>query len=384
MSFPLSPEAAAAVKELDFPIVDSHHHIWGDVTTPRAQSLFAALKPEEFGYPPLQIKKKIPPGFEVKPSPLPAEGNRKFLSGLVASFGNIDCMMQDYNPEDLRRDIAEAAPVVVESTVHLECGWTVGTKDGETEYIQKIADATGNQIGAAIVGTADLLEEDTAKVEALLRAHMKSPNFRGIRQSITFDPTDVQMPHAPIPDITRDPRWVKNFELFRKLDLEFDAWCYGDQIPLVTELAKKFPEVRIVLNHFGTPLGIANDDAMFAKWKTDIKALADASPNVYAKLSGLMPMLGFDWGVYKGTWPNAGPTAKEIAGSRFGDMVRWTIEVFGTDRCFYGSNFPVDAGMARYGELLASYVIVAKEMGLGKEDLKKLFRDNARKFYRIK
>lgn len=252
-----------------------------------------------------------------------------------------------------------------------------------------------------------MLEPDVSKTEALLRKHMESQNFRGIRMSIAHDPTDKQLPHAPEPDITKNPNFLANLELFRpsKLDLEYDLWvspfemryagrathpprllalqAYGHQLPSLVELAKKFPDVRFILNHYSTPLYIGNDDAAFEEWKTNIKALADASPNVYAKLSGLMAMLGLDFGIYKQTWPNAGPSAETIASSRFGEMTKHVIESFGTDRCVFGSNFPVDKGMARYGELLASFVINAKEAGAGKEELKKMFHDNAKRFYRI-
>ena len=41
--------------------------------------------------------------------------------------------------------------------------------------------------------------------------------------------------------------------------------------------------------------------------------------------------------------------------------------------------------MARYGELLASYVLALEDMGItSKADLKKIFRENAAKFYRLK
>lgn len=43
----------------------------------------------------------------------------------------------------------------------------------------------------------------------------------------------------------------------------------------------------------------------------------------------------------------------------------------------------VDKGMSQYGELLAAFVLVLQEMGVSKEDMKKIFHDNAKTFYRI-
>jgi predicted TIM-barrel fold metal-dependent hydrolase len=170
-------------------------------------------------------------------------------------------------------------------------------------------------------------------------------------------------------------------------------------------MISKFPDVRFVLNHFGTPLHVGTNEAVWADWQRDIKLVAAASPNVYAKLSGLMAMLDLGFGMHKETWPNAGPSAEQIAQSRFGEMIRQTVKAFGVDRCFFGSNcglrtseassgnlsnrrlsfdlVPVDKGMARYGELTAAFVIVLKEMGTSKEDMKKMFYSNAKRFYRI-
>lgn len=186
-----------------------------------------------------------------------------------------------------------------------------------------------------------MLEPDVSKTEALLRSHMKNKSFRGIRHSFSHDPTGKQMPHAPIPDMPSDPHFIKNLELFKpeNLDLSYDLWLYSHQLPSTTELVKKFPKNRFVLNHFATPLYVGQDDKLYEAWKKDIAALAAASPNVYAKLSGLMAMLGLGYGMYMEEWPNKGPSAEQIAQSRFGEMIKHAVDVFGVDRVMFGSNF---------------------------------------------
>jgi predicted TIM-barrel fold metal-dependent hydrolase len=72
---------------------------------------------------------------------------------------------------------------------------------------------------------------------------------------------------------------------------------YHPQIKTLTEVARECPDVKIVLNHFGGPLGVGpyKRDEVFPGWRTDIKALAACS-NVYVKLGGLaMIVNAFDF-----------------------------------------------------------------------------------------
>jgi hypothetical protein len=80
-------------------------------------------------------------------------------------------------------------------------------------------------------------------------------------------------------------------------NLTFESWIYHPQIKLLTEVARDCPEVKIVLNHFGGPLGVGpyRRDEVFPTWRADIKALSRC-PNVYVKLGGLaMIVNAFDF-----------------------------------------------------------------------------------------
>lgn len=97
-------------------------------------------------------------------------------------------------------------------------------------------------------------------------------------------------------------------------------------------LARLYPTVRFVLDHFGSPIDIANSPESYAAWLSNITELASL-PNVYAKISGLMPVLGLNCQKKK--------SAEEISKTVFGDLVRDTVRLFGPERCMFGSNFPV-------------------------------------------
>ena len=66
--------------------------------------------------------------------------------------------------------------------------------------------------------------------------------------------------------------------------------------PRFIELARAVPETTMILDHFGTPLGVGpfagQREAIFEQWKSDIAALAEC-PNVFMKLGGsLCPITG--------------------------------------------------------------------------------------------
>lgn len=68
---------------------------------------------------------------------------------------------------------------------------------------------------------------------------------------------------------------------------------YGHQLPGLIVAAKAAPKVNFVVDHFGSPADVANDDAGYKAWQETMTELAKL-PNVYCKISGLMPVLGFN------------------------------------------------------------------------------------------
>jgi predicted TIM-barrel fold metal-dependent hydrolase len=57
------------------------------------------------------------------------------------------------------------------------------------------------------------------------------------------------------------------------------------------------------------------------------------------------------------------------------------IQIFGVDRTLYGSNFPLEKLHASYRDFLAHYRAVLADYP--EADQRKIFHDNAAKFYRL-
>jgi predicted TIM-barrel fold metal-dependent hydrolase len=98
------------------------------------------------------------------------------------------------------------------------------------------------------------------------------------------------------------------------------------------------------------------------EWRAALTTMA-GFPNLYVKLSGL--------GMYSG-----GVT---LAQAR--QVIRDAIQIFGIERTIYGSNFPLEKLHASYADFFGVYRTVLSEYPAA--DQRKVFHDNAVKFYRL-
>mmetsp|Transcript_12354 Transcript_12354/g.14308 ORF Transcript_12354/g.14308 Transcript_12354/m.14308 type:complete len:192 (+) Transcript_12354:609-1184(+) len=162
--------------------------------------------------------------------------------------------------------------------------------------------------------------------------------------------------------------------------MTFDAYVWHTQLGELSTLASNFPNVSIVLNHIGQPLGVGphkgSKEQVMEDWKKGMTELAQ-NQNVYCKLSGIMPTLGFGFETRK-----APPSSDEIV-----DVIKpyyeHCINSFGVDRCMFASNFPVDKVSCSYVVVFNAYKKLCNQLGISEEDKAKLFKNNAAKFYSL-
>lgn len=218
---------------------------------------------------------------------------------------------------------------------------------GETEFVAASADSLAVTHPeappiAAIVGHADLTLGE--RLNDVLDAHVAAGGgrFRGIRDAIarSREPEAHRIPASYAADKAQDPAFRTGVELLGERGLTYDCWHFHYQNREFLDLARSVPGTTMVLDHFGTPVGVGSfagrHDDYFDQWKQDISDIA-ACPNVVAKLGGLvMPDNGF--GFDAAPTP---PTSDEFLTVQR----RWyehAIECFGPERCMFESNFPVD------------------------------------------
>lgn len=264
---------------------------------------------------------------------------------------------------------------------------------GETAFAASTADRfAGHRFGdirmcAGIVGYADLLLGDAvrpvleAHLAAIATATKQRSRFCGIRHIAAWDPDPAMLnPAYPTTKtMLLESAFREGFAHLEPLGMSFDAWIYYHQIPYLTSLADEFPSVPIALNHCGGVLGIGRyagrRDELFATWKTALQELA-ARPNVTLKISGLgMRLSGFGFENH-----SSAPSSIELARA-WRPWVVTCIETFGTERCMFGSNFPVDKGSCSYPVAWNAFKRLATDFSV--DERNNLFWRNAARFYKL-
>jgi L-fuconolactonase len=303
-----------------------------------------------------------------------------------------DRVAPKYLLDEILSDLNSGHNIV--STVFIECSAMYRASGpehmkcvGETEFVNGIAAMSASglygkcRVAAAIVGSANL--NIGSAVGEVLDAHVQAGGgrFRGIRCQGQWDADNSirSAKDASGPDRFSNAKFREGFAELAPRNMTFEAWCYHTQLKEVTALARAFPDTTIILNHFGGPLGIGpyegKADDIFPIWQKEIADLATCQ-NVLAKLGGInMDINGFGW-----EYHNTPPTSQTLMQA----TRRWyehTIEHFGTSRCMFESNFPVDMTSCSYNTLWNSFKHLTLDYSV--DEKRQLFHDTAVRTYKI-
>ncbi|APT58511.1 amidohydrolase [Roseomonas gilardii] len=176
-----------------------------------------------------------------------------------------------------------------------------------------VVDACSRYPGRLVaVGSVDVLEPDA--VETIRRWVDKG--LKGLRlftggSTKEFDPSELD-----------DPRAFPAWELCGELGLPMCIQTGAVGLPQVTALAKRFPDVPIILDHLARPDVSDGPPYAAAQSLFDLAAI----PSIHLKLT---PRIMGD--------SRKGAATPETFFPRL-------VEVFGADRLAWGSNFPTSPG----------------------------------------
>ena len=259
---------------------------------------------------------------------------------------------------------------------------------GETAFVARIADASRDGAGggraaviAGIVAHADL--RGGPLLDEALAAHAAAGAglFRGIRHSGARDPHPeaLSIPGRGAEGLYADPAFRAGVARLGELGLTYDTWHYHHQNADFAALARAVPGTTLVLDHFGTPLGVGpyagQREAIFSQWQRDIAAIAQC-PNVVAKLGGLaMPDNGFGWNL------RDRPASSDELVEAQARYYHHAISCFGPQRCMFESNFPVDRRSLPYGVYWNAMKKLAARYSAA--DQQAMFHDNAQRIYHL-
>src|SRR3990172_9072388 len=262
-------------------------------------------------------------------------GNPKYTE----LFGDYSAIRRSYLIHDLLRDF-EGSNVV--KSVHAEAGWTGPDPVDETKLVQQVADEFGFPHG--IVAFTDLSKPGAATE---LERHCAYRNMRGI--GVYWQ--DELLGHAEC---------ERNLRVLGSLGLSCDLSATWEAMRTARKLAEAHPKIQFILGHTGWPR--ARTEQYFRDWREAMRVLAEA-PNVAVKISGL--------GMGDHTWTPAS----------IRPWILETIAIFGTNRCMFATNWPVDSLWSTFKFLVDTYRDTISTFAV--EEQAKMLAGNAERLYRL-
>ena len=218
-----------------------------------------------------------------------------------------------YGPSDLApllENNGVTATIVVQARQELD----------ETHSLLELAATTPWVAG--VVGWVDLTSPDVAETIARVRDGDNGDRLVGIRHLVHDEP---------------DPEWLLRDEVLGGLGvvaeagLVYDLLVRARELPAATEVARRFPGLRLVLDHLAKP---SISTQQIEPWASAIGEIASL-PNVTCKVSGLVTEA--DWTAWR---------PADLA-----PYIGTALELFGADRLMWGSDWPVCTLVAGYSEV---------------------------------
>lgn len=203
---------------------------------------------------------------------------------------------------------------------------------------------------AGVVGWLDL---SAANFQQHFEALLRHPGFVGVRPMLQDLPED---------DWILRPEVLKNVELLVQHDIPLDLLIKPRHFPYILELLKMCPNLRVVVNHIAKP-NIAKQQ--LDGWKEAMEKIA-MYPNAMCKLSGLVTEA----------------THQNWMLAEFQPFITHVVNVFGTERVMFGSDWPVCNLSGTYNDVLMILMENLPANLLGK-DLEMIFGENAKRFYKL-
>jgi predicted TIM-barrel fold metal-dependent hydrolase len=212
--------------------------------------------------------------------------------------------------------LAETRNQKVGNVIHVQAALGIQDPVEETRWLQAFADRLG--VPQGIVAFVDLAGPDAAET---IGRHREYANLCGIRD-LRYD------------DYLTSEDWERGYAALEEHGL---VCCDDPMVEVMADAARlveRHPGITYCVDHAGFPR--SRDREYFEEWKAGMRRLA-ALPNTVVKISGL-GMCDHEWTVE--SWR---PWVLEC------------IDAWGTERSFFGTNWPVDRLFSSYGDVLDAY-----------------------------
>ena len=214
-----------------------------------------------------------------------------------------------------------------------------------------LATAAETEFLAGVVGWVDLTDRTVPKTISDLRAGHGGAFLVGIRHQVHDEPDPIWL-------LRKDVR--QGIRAVGEAGLVYDLSVRTRELPAALELVRSLPEMRFVIDHIGKPR-IAKG-ATDPEWQHAIAPFSECA-NVSCKVSGMVNEASWnDW-----TTDDLRPYVRRVLG--------W----FGTDRCIFGSDWPLCLLAGTYARVVEAAREVLKDLRQVERD--SIFGSNAIRTY---
>ncbi|TAM94030.1 MAG: amidohydrolase [Chitinophagaceae bacterium] len=264
----------------------------------------------------------------------------EFNSILDPSWINdsMSVLRQDFYPEQVKPLMLENG---IEGCVVVQADQT----EKETHYLLDLA--KNHDIIKGVVGWVDFR---TPAIEERLEYFSQFKTLKGFRHIVQAEKED---------DFLLRKDFCDGISLLKKYNFTYDILIYPKHLKNAIKFVEKFPDQKFVIDHIAKP---NIKDQVTESWKEELKVFGKYD-NVYCKMAGLVTEA--DWNNWKF--------------SDFSTYISITLDIFGTDRVMFGSDWPVCLPSASYSQVCE---IVEKNTSfLNPQEKEKLWGLNCSDFY---
>jgi predicted TIM-barrel fold metal-dependent hydrolase len=250
-------------------------------------------------------------------------------------FGAYEAIRRDY-PITEYLDDARAAGIG--AAVYVQPNWPLERSVEEVRWVQGVHERYGWP--HAVIGSAAMFDVGARTV--FERQRDVSPLMRGTRLQLHWH-SDERLRFASAPDRMNDPVFRENLAELEEFGWLFELQVFPGQMADAAALVGQFPNTTFVLVHAG--MLESTDPVHVEPWRAGMTLLAE-HPNVIVKLSG------------QGTFLHRvdEPLIRLVTAT--------ALELFGSNRCMFGSNFPIESIWTDFPTLLDTWMRVLADLDL--------------------
>jgi predicted TIM-barrel fold metal-dependent hydrolase len=269
-----------------------------------------------------------------------------------------ESLKSDYLPKDYSDATAklcsfklggQSLPGKIVKTVYMEVDVDPSQQDQEAEYVLGLCKSGETPMAAAVI--SGRLASDGFK--KYITAYKDNKYIKGVRQVLHGDGTPK--------GYCLDKKFIAGIQLLGELGMSYDICIRPGELLDAAKLIDACPDTRFILDHCGNGNVQANKKDQ-TQWKMDIIELAKRKKLV-CKVSGIIAS------AKPGEW-----TSGQLA-----PIINHVLETFGPDRVMFGGDWPVCTLTAPLNVWIETLYLIVKDRS--EEQLRKLFHDNAARFY---